>query len=109
MTQNNFVGECTDVETDDPNLVGNVIQTTPAANTQVEWGSTVSIQIGKAKDRQQATVPLLGEPVAHGRQEGSPGRRSERREQHSSSDDAPSWWPPTRRPAHSSPRAPRST
>ncbi|MHB9852354.1 Stk1 family PASTA domain-containing Ser/Thr kinase [Streptomyces krungchingensis] len=59
MTANNLVGECTDVETDDPNQVGKVIQTTPAANSQVDPGSKVSIQIGKAKEQQQATVPPL--------------------------------------------------
>ncbi|MFD4413037.1 Stk1 family PASTA domain-containing Ser/Thr kinase [Streptomyces sp. NPDC058246] len=59
MTQNNLVGECTDVETNDPNLVGKVIQTVPAANAQADPGSKVSIQIGKAAQQNQVTVPTL--------------------------------------------------
>ncbi|MFE2300162.1 Stk1 family PASTA domain-containing Ser/Thr kinase [Streptomyces sp. NPDC059445] len=67
MTANNLVGECVDTETDDQNLVGKVIKTTPAANTQADPGSTVQIQIGKAK--QQATVPnVFGKTVAEARQ-----------------------------------------
>ncbi|MFF4350417.1 Stk1 family PASTA domain-containing Ser/Thr kinase [Streptomyces sp. NPDC001530] len=59
MTASNLVGECTDVETDDPNQVGKVIQTVPAANAQADPGSKVSIQIGKAKEQELATVPTL--------------------------------------------------
>jgi serine/threonine-protein kinase len=59
MTANNLVGECTEVETNDPNLVGKVIQTTPAANNQADPGSKVQIQIGKAAQQQQVTVPNL--------------------------------------------------
>ncbi|MFF3419352.1 Stk1 family PASTA domain-containing Ser/Thr kinase [Streptomyces sp. NPDC002698] len=67
MTANNLVGECVDTETDDQNLVGKVIQTTPAANTQADPGSKVQIQIGKAK--QQSTVPgVVGKTVAEARQ-----------------------------------------
>ncbi|WP_329300671.1 Stk1 family PASTA domain-containing Ser/Thr kinase [Streptomyces sp. NBC_00659] len=67
MKANNLVGECVDTETDDPNLVGKVIQTTPTANTQADPGSKVQIQIGKAK--QQSTVPnVFGKTVAEARQ-----------------------------------------
>ncbi|MFI0964291.1 Stk1 family PASTA domain-containing Ser/Thr kinase [Streptomyces sp. NPDC021080] len=67
MTANNLVGECVDTDTDDPNLVGKVIQTTPTANTQADPGSKVQIQIGKAK--QQTTVPsVVGKTVAEARQ-----------------------------------------
>jgi eukaryotic-like serine/threonine-protein kinase len=59
MTANNLVGECTEVETEDGNLVGKVIQTSPAANTQADPGSKVSIQIGKAAEQQQVTVPTV--------------------------------------------------
>ncbi|MFI6487029.1 Stk1 family PASTA domain-containing Ser/Thr kinase [Streptomyces sp. NPDC050564] len=59
MTQNNLVGECTEVETNDPNLVDKVIQTTPAANNKADPGSKVQIQIGKAAQQQQVTVPNL--------------------------------------------------
>ncbi|MEV7346937.1 Stk1 family PASTA domain-containing Ser/Thr kinase [Streptomyces sp. NPDC093544] len=55
MTANNLVGNCTDVETDDPNQVGKVIQTTPQAGSQADPGSNVQIQIGKAKA--QTAVP----------------------------------------------------
>ncbi|AVH57650.1 MULTISPECIES: Stk1 family PASTA domain-containing Ser/Thr kinase [Streptomyces] len=62
MTANNLVGECTEVETADPNQVGKVIQTVPAPNQPADPGSKVSIQIGKAKA--QATVPgVVGQNV----------------------------------------------
>ncbi|MGW3911911.1 Stk1 family PASTA domain-containing Ser/Thr kinase [Streptomyces sp. NPDC005070] len=67
MTANNLVGQCVDTDTDDQNLVGKVIQTTPTANTQADPNSTVQIQIGKAK--QQSTVPnVFGKTVAEARQ-----------------------------------------
>ncbi|WP_406331409.1 Stk1 family PASTA domain-containing Ser/Thr kinase [Streptomyces sp. NBC_00203] len=57
MTASNLVASCTEVETDDANLIGKVIQTAPAANAQATPGSTVSIQIGKAKA--QVAVPTV--------------------------------------------------
>jgi serine/threonine-protein kinase len=67
MQANNLVGECVDADTDDQNLVGKVIQTTPTANTPADPGSKVQIQIGKAK--QQSTVPnVVGKTVAEARQ-----------------------------------------
>jgi serine/threonine-protein kinase len=57
MEQSDLVGNCTDVETQDPNQVGKVIQTTPSAGQQVTKGSTVQIQIGKAPENQQTQVP----------------------------------------------------
>jgi len=69
MQANNLVGECVDTETDDQNLVGKVIQTTPSANSPADPGSTVQIQIGKAKQQQQSTVPnVVGKTVAEARQ-----------------------------------------
>ncbi|MEU5365688.1 Stk1 family PASTA domain-containing Ser/Thr kinase [Streptomyces sp. NPDC005925] len=56
MQANELTGTCTDVETDDPALVGKVIATTPAAGSSVDKKSTVTIQIGKAK-QQKAKVP----------------------------------------------------
>ena len=53
MQQNDLTGNCTDVETDDDNLVGKVIGTAPQANSQVDPGSTVTIQIGKAKEEEE--------------------------------------------------------
>ncbi|MFF4487433.1 Stk1 family PASTA domain-containing Ser/Thr kinase [Streptomyces sp. NPDC001544] len=57
MTSNNLVGNCTDVETDDQSKVGKVIATDPQAGTQLNKNSPVQIQIGKAKQNQQAQVP----------------------------------------------------
>ncbi|MEU2288155.1 Stk1 family PASTA domain-containing Ser/Thr kinase [Streptomyces sp. NPDC013178] len=57
MQQNDLVGNCTEVETQDPNQVGKVISTTPQANSQVDKGSQVQIQIGKAPENQQTQVP----------------------------------------------------
>ncbi|KAB1986664.1 Stk1 family PASTA domain-containing Ser/Thr kinase [Streptomyces triticiradicis] len=69
MQVNNLVGECVDTETDDQNLVGKVIQTTPSANSPADPGSKVQIQIGKAKQQQQSKVPnVFGKTVAEARQ-----------------------------------------
>ncbi|MFJ4644831.1 Stk1 family PASTA domain-containing Ser/Thr kinase [Streptomyces bobili] len=57
MEANNLVGNCVDVETQDPNLVGKVIGTTPQANSKADKGSQVQIQIGKAPANQQTQVP----------------------------------------------------
>ncbi|MFI6245034.1 Stk1 family PASTA domain-containing Ser/Thr kinase [Streptomyces sp. NPDC051016] len=57
MTANNLTGNCSEVETDDANLVGKVVSTDPQAGTQVDKDSTVNIQIGKAK--QQTAVPSV--------------------------------------------------
>ncbi|MEU7470387.1 Stk1 family PASTA domain-containing Ser/Thr kinase [Streptomyces sp. NPDC044984] len=59
MTANDLVGTCVDEETDDPNLVGKVIRTSPAANTQVDKNSQVQIFVGKAKENQQVAVPNI--------------------------------------------------
>ncbi|MFF4832421.1 Stk1 family PASTA domain-containing Ser/Thr kinase [Streptomyces sp. NPDC001315] len=67
MTANNLTGNCTEVETDDPNLVNKVISTTPQQGQQVDKGSTVQIQIGKA--RSQVQVPnIQGRTVKEARQ-----------------------------------------
>ncbi|MET8136007.1 MULTISPECIES: Stk1 family PASTA domain-containing Ser/Thr kinase [unclassified Streptomyces] len=69
MTASNLVGECVDTDTDDQNQVGKVIQTTPQAGTQADPGSKVTIQIGKAKQQQQSTVPpVVGKTVGEARQ-----------------------------------------
>ncbi|MFJ9099116.1 Stk1 family PASTA domain-containing Ser/Thr kinase [Streptomyces sp. NPDC102405] len=67
MQANNLVGNCTQVETDDPNKIDKVISTTPQAGTQVDKNSSVNIQIGKAKDKTE--VPdVRGQTVAQARQ-----------------------------------------
>ncbi|MCX5049568.1 MULTISPECIES: Stk1 family PASTA domain-containing Ser/Thr kinase [unclassified Streptomyces] len=57
MTANNLTGNCTEVDTQDPNLVGKVVSTDPQAGTQVKKNSAVNIQIGKAQQNQQTQVP----------------------------------------------------
>ncbi|MDT0436889.1 MULTISPECIES: Stk1 family PASTA domain-containing Ser/Thr kinase [Streptomyces] len=57
MTANNLTGNCTEVETDDQSKVGKVLGTDPAAGTQVDKNSTVTIKIGKAKQNEQVQVP----------------------------------------------------
>ncbi|MFE7168842.1 Stk1 family PASTA domain-containing Ser/Thr kinase [Streptomyces sp. NPDC057616] len=57
MTANNLTGNCTEVDTQDPNLVGKVVSTDPQAGTQVKKNSSVNIQIGKAQQNQQTQVP----------------------------------------------------
>ncbi|MGX1544197.1 Stk1 family PASTA domain-containing Ser/Thr kinase [Streptomyces adustus] len=59
MQGSDLTGNCTEVETDDQNQVGKVIATTPERGTQVDKGSTVQIQIGKAKQQQQVVVPNI--------------------------------------------------
>ncbi|MEU4463257.1 Stk1 family PASTA domain-containing Ser/Thr kinase [Streptomyces sp. NPDC024017] len=69
MQASNLVGNCTEVETDDDNQVGKVIQTTPQAGTSVEPNSTVNIQIGKKKQQQKVKVPqVVGQTVGQAKQ-----------------------------------------
>jgi serine/threonine-protein kinase len=69
MTANNLVGECTDVETEDKNLVGKVIATTPEGGSEADKGDTVTIQIGKAAEEQKAKVPnVVGRTVGQAKQ-----------------------------------------
>jgi len=51
-----------EVETNDPNQIGNVISTEPAGGTQVDEGSTVTLNIGKAP-AQVAVPDLSGKTV----------------------------------------------
>ncbi|BBC34730.1 Kinase domain protein [Streptomyces graminofaciens] len=59
MTANNLVGTCTDVETDDDNLVGKVITTNPEPGAEAEKNQTVTIQIGKEAEDEVVTVPTV--------------------------------------------------
>ncbi|WP_216587202.1 Stk1 family PASTA domain-containing Ser/Thr kinase [Streptomyces brasiliscabiei] len=71
MTANNLVGTCTEVETDDPNLVGKVVATSPEAGSELNKGDTVTIQIGKAaeEEEQEAEVPnVVGRTVGQAKQ-----------------------------------------
>ncbi|MDV9175863.1 Stk1 family PASTA domain-containing Ser/Thr kinase [Streptomyces sp. W16] len=67
MTQNNLVGNCTEVDTSDPNLVGKVVSTDPQIGSQVDKNSTVNIQIGKST---QVQVPsVVGQTVKNAKQQ----------------------------------------
>ncbi|MDX3545003.1 Stk1 family PASTA domain-containing Ser/Thr kinase [Streptomyces europaeiscabiei] len=71
MEANDLVGTCTEVETDDGNLVGKVIATNPEAGSELNKGDTVTIQIGKAaeKEEQKAKVPnVVGQTVGQAKQ-----------------------------------------
>ncbi|MDX3638683.1 Stk1 family PASTA domain-containing Ser/Thr kinase [Streptomyces sp. MB09-02B] len=69
MEANNLVGTCTEVETQDPNLVGKVIATSPEAGSELNKGDTVTIQIGKAAEEQEAEVPnVVGRTVGQAKQ-----------------------------------------
>ncbi|ULR51950.1 Stk1 family PASTA domain-containing Ser/Thr kinase [Streptomyces deccanensis] len=71
MAANNLVGTCTEVETQDPNLVGKVVATSPEAGSELNKGDTVTIQIGKAaeEEEQEAEVPnVVGRTVGQAKQ-----------------------------------------
>ncbi|WP_371578829.1 Stk1 family PASTA domain-containing Ser/Thr kinase [Streptomyces sp. NBC_01314] len=71
MAANNLVGTCTEVETDDDNLVGKVVATTPEAGSELNKGDTVTIQIGKAAEEEEpeAEVPnVVGRTVGQAKQ-----------------------------------------
>ncbi|TPQ21298.1 Stk1 family PASTA domain-containing Ser/Thr kinase [Streptomyces sporangiiformans] len=65
MEENDLVGVCAEVETDDDALIGKVISTSPSVNSQADPGSQVTIQVGKAsEDEEQAQVPnVVGQQV----------------------------------------------
>ncbi|MGW6522365.1 Stk1 family PASTA domain-containing Ser/Thr kinase [Streptomyces sp. NPDC054962] len=52
MEQNDLKGNCVEVDTQDQNQVGKVIQTVPAIGSQADKGSTVQIQIGRSTQTQ---------------------------------------------------------
>jgi eukaryotic-like serine/threonine-protein kinase len=69
MEANDLVGTCTDVETDDDNLVGKVVATNPEAGTELNPGDTVTIQIGKKAEEKKAKVPnVVGQTVGQAKQ-----------------------------------------
>ncbi|WP_371661222.1 Stk1 family PASTA domain-containing Ser/Thr kinase [Streptomyces sp. NBC_00280] len=66
---NGLVGECTEVPTEDDNQDGKVIATSPAANTEADPGSKVTIQIGKKAEEQKTQVPnVVGQTVGQAKQ-----------------------------------------
>lgn len=70
MEANDLVGTCTEVETQDPNLVGKVVATNPEAGSELNKGDTVTIQIGKAaEEEKKAQVPnVVGRTVGEAKQ-----------------------------------------
>ncbi|MFH0517395.1 Stk1 family PASTA domain-containing Ser/Thr kinase [Streptomyces sp. M41] len=68
MEDNDLVGTCVEVETQDPNQVGKVIGTDPAIGSSVDKGSTVSIQIGKAAQQKTRVPSVVGQTVAQAKQ-----------------------------------------
>ncbi|MEU1189262.1 Stk1 family PASTA domain-containing Ser/Thr kinase [Streptomyces sp. NPDC005859] len=52
MQQNDLKGNCVEVDTQDQNQVGKVIQTVPSIGSQADKGSTVQIQVGKSTQTQ---------------------------------------------------------
>ncbi|MGW4085118.1 Stk1 family PASTA domain-containing Ser/Thr kinase [Streptomyces sp. NPDC004822] len=68
MDDNDLTGNCTEVDTQDPNQVGKVISTSPTAGSKVDKNSTVTIQIGK-QAAQKAQVPnVVGQTVGQAKQ-----------------------------------------
>ncbi|MGW0149012.1 Stk1 family PASTA domain-containing Ser/Thr kinase [Streptomyces sp. NPDC003333] len=68
MDDNDLTGNCTEIDTQDPNQVGKVISTSPAAGSKVDKNSTVTIQIGK-QAAQKAQVPnVVGQTVGQAKQ-----------------------------------------
>ncbi|MFZ4173816.1 Stk1 family PASTA domain-containing Ser/Thr kinase [Streptomyces griseoincarnatus] len=59
MAASNLNGNCVDEPTDDPNLVGKVVRTSPEPNAQVSKNTQVTIFIGKAKAPEKVTVPKV--------------------------------------------------
>ncbi|MFJ8111145.1 Stk1 family PASTA domain-containing Ser/Thr kinase [Streptomyces sp. NPDC096132] len=52
MQANNLTGNCVEVDTQDQNQIGKVISTSPQIGSQVDKGSTVTIQVGKSSQTQ---------------------------------------------------------
>ncbi|MFE9623883.1 Stk1 family PASTA domain-containing Ser/Thr kinase [Streptomyces sp. NPDC006527] len=56
MQASNLVGNCVEVDTQDPNQVGKVIETTPSANSQVDKASQVQIKVGRSSQTQVPNI-----------------------------------------------------
>ncbi|MBQ0998002.1 Stk1 family PASTA domain-containing Ser/Thr kinase [Streptomyces sp. RK62] len=68
MQDSDLTGNCTEVETQDPNQVGKVISTSPTAGSKVDKNSTVTIQIGK-QAAQKAQMPnVVGQTLGQAKQ-----------------------------------------
>ncbi|MFB6959475.1 Stk1 family PASTA domain-containing Ser/Thr kinase [Streptomyces sp. NPDC056309] len=59
LEQSNLKGNCTDMETTDPNQDGKVIQTVPNIGQPVDKGTSVNLQVGKLKQQEKKRVPKV--------------------------------------------------
>ncbi|GAA4142707.1 Stk1 family PASTA domain-containing Ser/Thr kinase [Streptomyces tunisiensis] len=59
MAESNLTGTCVDEPTDDPNMDGKVIRTSPDVSAQVSKNTQVTIFIGKAKAPEKVAVPNI--------------------------------------------------
>ncbi|MFD0316161.1 Stk1 family PASTA domain-containing Ser/Thr kinase [Streptomyces flavalbus] len=64
-----LTGQCTDEPTEDDNLNGKVIRTTPTANSSVDPGSAVTVHIGKKENKKTPIPSVVGKTVAVAKQE----------------------------------------
>ncbi|MCT9110671.1 Stk1 family PASTA domain-containing Ser/Thr kinase [Streptomyces mirabilis] len=68
MTDNNLVGDCTDIDVTDPNQAGKVVSTVPAIGSSADKGSRVNIQVGKAQAQQKQVPSVFGKTVQQAKQ-----------------------------------------
>ncbi|MEU6809502.1 Stk1 family PASTA domain-containing Ser/Thr kinase [Streptomyces sp. NPDC046831] len=68
MQASNLTGECVEVDNNDPNKAGKVIQTVPGIGQQVDKNSKVQIQIGKQVQQKTPVPEVRGGTVAQARQ-----------------------------------------
>ncbi|MFE6282791.1 Stk1 family PASTA domain-containing Ser/Thr kinase [Streptomyces sp. NPDC057877] len=68
MQENGLTGSCVDEATQDDNLNGKVIRTTPTANSSVDKGSSVTIFVGKKEQKKTAVPDVRGRSVAEAKQ-----------------------------------------
>ncbi|MFE5815997.1 Stk1 family PASTA domain-containing Ser/Thr kinase [Streptomyces sp. NPDC056479] len=68
MTANNLVGNCTEVDTQDPNQIGKVISTSPQAGSEADKNSSVNIQIGRQAQQKTPVPSVVGQTVGQAKQ-----------------------------------------
>ncbi|MFI9649577.1 Stk1 family PASTA domain-containing Ser/Thr kinase [Streptomyces sp. NPDC052040] len=68
MQANNLNANCVEVDVSDPNQAGKVVQTSPAANSTVKKGSTVTLQVGKAQPQQVPVPNIQGQKLGNVKQ-----------------------------------------
>ncbi|MFJ5260694.1 Stk1 family PASTA domain-containing Ser/Thr kinase [Streptomyces sp. NPDC088387] len=68
LEANDLTGTCTEVPTQDQNQDGKVIESTPAANSSVDPGSTVTLKVGKFEQQKKQVPDVRNQTVAQARQ-----------------------------------------